>query len=342
MPSDYAYSARRIDGSPSDGFLQADSLHEARQLLRQQGLFVLALNAAGRTAAVEATHAIGAASGLFATNRVTRNQIMMLTSQLAIMSQSGVELADAISNMAATTANPNLKSTLEAVHVSLEEGVQLSAALRAFPKIFDEVFVSAIRAGEASGKMTQVLQRLSTMLRNQDRMRSAIHGALAYPAVLLLISVLVLFAVVFFVLPQFSKVFTDVGIVPPPTTAVLLSIGAVIRGNTILFLGGAAAATIAFVVFSQTPAFRKLADYLWLNTILTRTAARSLTTGRVFRLLGMMLNSGIPLLETLQLCARSVSSQQFRTLMDTMQERVTMEATVSSTIAFRFSTKSLE
>ena len=333
MPSDYAYSARRIDGSPSDGFLQADSLHEARQLLRQQGLFVLALNAAGRTAAVEATHAIGAASGLFATNRVTRNEIMMLTSQLAIMSQSGVELADAISNMAATTANPNLKSTLEAVHVSLEEGVQLSAALRAFPKIFDEVFVSAIRAGEASGKMTQVLQRLSTMLRNQDRMRSAIHGALAYPAVLLIISVLVLFAVVFFVLPQFSKVFTDVGIVPPPTTAVLLSIGAVIRGNTILFLGGAAAATIGFVVFSQTSAFRMFADYLWLNTILTRTAARSLTTGRVFRLLGMMLNSGIPLLETLQLCARSVSSQQFRTLMDTMQEQVILGHMIGPVLA---------
>ena len=202
MSMDFAYTARRIDGTSSTGSLQAESLQEARQLLKQQGLFVLALNAAGRTAVTEAVAATTAASsGLFAKNRVTRNDIMMLTSQLAIMSQSGVELAESIENLATTTTNPKLAETLRGVNTALEEGIQLSAALRAHPKIFDEVFVSAIKAGEASGRMTQVLQRLATMLRNEERMRSAIRGALAYPAVLLVIAFAVLFAVVFFVLP---------------------------------------------------------------------------------------------------------------------------------------------
>ncbi len=333
MPSEFAYTARRTDGSASSGLLQADTLNEARQLLRQQGLFVLGLHAAGRAVAAEATSAVGGASALFGRNRVSRNETMMLTSQLAIMSQSGVELADAIENLATTTVNPKLRSTLQSIHASLEEGVQLSAALRVFPRIFNEVFVSAVKAGEASGKMTQILQRLATMLRNEDRMRSAIRGALAYPAVLLTISVLVLFAVVFFVLPQFSRVFKDVGIVPPPTTAVLLSVGAVIRENTMLILGGPVVAAAGLGVFSQTSAFRKIADHLWLNMIITRSAARSLTSGRVFRLLGMMLNSGIPLLETLQLCSRSVSSQQFRTLMDTMQNEVILGHMIGPVLA---------
>lgn len=325
MSMDFAYTARRIDGTSSSGSLQAESLQEARQLLKQQGLFVLALNAAGRTAVTEAVSATTAAStGLFAKNRVTRNDIMMLTSQLAIMSQSGVELAESIENLATTTTNPKLAETLRGVNTALEEGIQLSAALRAYPKIFDEVFVSAIKAGEASGRMTQVLQRLATMLRNEERMRSAIRGALAYPAVLLVIAFAVLFAVVFFVLPQFSQVFKDIGLVPPATTAALLAIGSFIRERFILCFLGCAAATVGAVLFAKTPTFHKLFDKIWLNSLVTKSAARSLATGRVFRLLGMMLSSGIPLLESLQLCARSVSSLQFRDLMDTLEKEVTL------------------
>jgi type II secretory pathway component PulF len=322
---DFAYTARRIDGTSSSGSLQAESLQEARQQLKQQGLFVLALNTAGRTAVTEAVAATTAASsGLFAKNRVTRNDIMMLTSQLAIMSQSGVELAESIENLATTTTNPKLAETLRGVNTALEEGIQLSAALRDYPKIFDEVFVSAIKAGEASGRMTQVLQRLATMLRIEERMRSAIRGALAYPAVLLVIAFAVLFAVVFFVLPQFSQVFKDIGLVPPATTAALLAIGSVIRERFILCFLGSGAAIVGAVLFAKTPTFHKLLDNIWLNSLVTKSAARSLATGRVFRLLGMMLSSGIPLLESLQLCARSVSSLQFRDLMDTLEKEVTL------------------
>jgi type II secretory pathway component PulF len=333
MAMNFSYTARRIDGTSSSGLLQAESLQEARQLLKQQGLFVLAVNAAGRAVAAEAIGAVNRTAGLFSKNRVTRNEIMMLTSQLAIMSQSGVELADAIENLAATSTSPRLKETLYAVHNSLEEGIQLSAALKAFPNVFDEVFVSAIRAGEASGEMTKVLQRLATMLRNQERMQSAIRGALAYPAVLLIIAVLVLFAVVFLVLPQFSQVFKDVGIVPPATTAILLGIGELIRNHVLMCLGTAAACITGLIMFARTRAFRRLADHIWLNTFFTRSAARSLTTGRVFRLLGMMLDSRIPLLESLQLSARSVSSVQFRNLIDALEKEVTLGHMIGPVLA---------
>lgn len=324
MPMDFAYTARRIDGTSSNGRLQADSLQDARLLLRQQGLFVLALNNAGRAAVAETANAVASTAGLFSRKKVSRNEIMILTSQLAIMSQSGVELAEAIGNLATTTKNPQLSETLHGVNAALEEGIQLSAALRAYPGIFDEVFVSAIKAGEASGKMTQVLQRLATMLRNEDRMRSAIRGALAYPAVLLMIAFVVLFAVVFFVLPQFSKVFKDIGLVPPATTAILLGVGSFIRERVVLCLGGAVVFVIGMVCFSRTLTCRKLIDRIWLNSVISRSAARCLTTGRVFRLLGMMLASGIPLLESLQLCARSMSSAQFQDLMKTLEHEVTL------------------
>ena len=324
MAFDFAYSARRIDGSTSAGVLSADSLQEARQKLKQQGLFVLGLTSSARSFAAEAVASPNVATPGRRRFRVPRSEIMLLTSQLAIMTQSGVDLADGISNLATTTTNLSLQDVLRCVHSSLEGGVQLSAALKQYPTIFDEVFISSIRAGEASGRMTQVLQRLSSMLRNEDRMRSAIQGSLAYPAVLLGISFFVLLAVIFIVLPQFSQVFKDIGVVPPASTALLMTVGAALREHPLMLAGGSLVGAAGLFQFWRTSLCHRWLDYVWLNSILTRSAARCLSAGRVCRLLGMMLSAGIPLLESLQLCSRSVSSRQYRALMDELQSEVTL------------------
>ena len=318
----FSYTARRLDGNSTSGTLVAECANDARQMLRQQGVFVLTLTA-------EAKAAIGqtptrAAASFDLRNRVSRSDVVMLTSQLAIMSQSGVELAEAIENLAQTSTRPALQDALTSIRERLEQGVQLSDALKEFPAIFDEVYVSAVRAGEASGRMTAVLQRLSSMLRNEQRMKSAIVGALTYPGVLLLISSVVLFAVVFFVLPQFAKVFADIGVTPPATTAILLDFGEFIRGHMLISFGSMAMAVAGIIFFARTRTFQYMMDHMWLNQPVTRTAARSLTTGRVFRLLSTMLTSGLPLLETLQLCSRSVRSPQFRNLMDVLVHEVTL------------------
>lgn len=324
MAVDFAYSARRMDGTSSSGVLQADSLQDARQRLRQQGLFVLKLATSSRSFGAAAVASPATTSATPRRGRVSRTDVTLLTSQLAIMTQSGVDLADGIHNLATTATSPALQSILHSVHESLEGGVQLSAALKQYPGVFDDVFISSIRAGEASGRMTQVLQRLSSMLRNEDRMRSAIRGSLAYPAVLMGISVVVLIAVIFVVLPQFSQVFRDIGVVPPPSTAMLMSLGAMLREHPWLVGGVLAAVGVALAQFARTSLCHQWLDYIWLNSVLTRSAARCLATGRMCRLLGMMLNAGIPLLESLQLCSRSVSSRQFRALMDELQSEVTL------------------
>ncbi len=331
---DFAYSARKIDGSPITGLLEADSLQDARLALRQQGLFVLSINTAGRAVASAVNTAGDAASGSWVRKKkISRHDVMMLTSQLAIMSRSGVELADAIQNLSETSPNLRLKTILQKIHESLQQGVQLSAAMKAHPEVFDEVFVSAVRAGEASGQMTEVLDRLADMLRNEDRMRSAIRGALAYPAVLLAISFLVLLAVIFFVLPQFSQVFKDVGVVPPATTGILLSVGEAIRNHWFIVFPTLGALGLGTGMFARSATFRRFFEHAWLNFPVTRSAARSLATGRVFRLLGMMLHSGIPLLESLQLCSRTVGSQQFRQLMDTLEQEVTLGHMIGPVLA---------
>ncbi|MCA9058283.1 MAG: type II secretion system F family protein [Planctomycetaceae bacterium] len=329
----FAYTARRIDGATSAGTLAADSAVEARQLLRRQGLFVLTLSGSGAQSPVTERSAFSATPSLRFSQRITSTEVMLFTSQLAIMSQSKVELADAIENLASTATNPHLRDILLQIHHSLEEGVQLSAALRHFPQVFDEVYISAIRAGEASGRMTDVLRRLSLILRNAERIRSAIRGALAYPAVLLLVSVMVLMAVVFFVLPQFARVFDDVGIVPPLTTRVMLDAGSMIRENLTAAVVVLTIVGIGAAWYFRTESCRILFDRLWLNSPVTRAATRPLMAGRVFRLIAAMLESGIPLLETLRLCSHSVRSPSFQQLMGVLEAEVTLGHMLGPTLA---------
>lgn len=323
----FVYSARSMQGTGCEGTITAESLIDARRQLRQQGLFVLSLQP-GRSgmpaaAAVE-TRAAAAAGGRIAWRQVSRNDVMLITSQLAIMSRSGVELADAIASLAGTVRQPKLAAALRDVHDALEEGVTLSSALARWPRVFDDVYVASIRAGEASGRMADVLERLAAMLRNDNRLRSAVTGALAYPAVLTGVSSVVLAAIVFFVLPQFARVFSDIGVVPPPTTAVLLSAGKFTRDHAVAIGLGLIAAIPLGVVAARTSACRRRLSAFWLDNPVTRQAARSLATGRLFRLLGAMLQSGIPLLESLQLSARSVASPRFEQLIRSMIDEVTL------------------
>jgi type IV pilus assembly protein PilC len=319
----FAYTAKSFSGSASNGMIVADTDADARQQLKQQGLFVLSLKL-GRGAPRSSIARPAKAGAIAAIRGVSRSEVMMLTSQLAIMTRSGVDLAESIDSLATTVRNPQLAQALTAIHESLKEGVQLSVALAAWPGIFDEVFVTSIRAAEASGKMADVLDRLSTMLRVETRIRSTVVGALTYPAVLITVSSFVLVAIVFFVLPQFAKVFADIGVVPPVTTSFLLAVGAFAQSHSLAVIFGVVATGIAVTAGSQHKAFKSMLHMLWLNNPLTRTAARSLTTGRVFRLLGSMLQSGIPLHETLQLCANSVGSPQFRNLMQLLIDEVTL------------------
>ncbi len=311
----FHYTAKAAAGDILTGLLEAQSTTEARQQLRQQGLFALTL--------VEQSHNIGTAiarkHSLFGSTRITKFDVLMFTSQLAIMTRSGIDLAEALQNVARQCRKPALKDALDAIYASVADGQTPSEAMKEFSHIFGDAYISSIAAGEASGRVPEVLNRLATLIRNEIRLKTTIRSVMAYPVIIMLVASVVIGALVFFVLPQFSQVFEDMGAPAPPFTQFLLDSAKAIRENVVLLAGLTFVALIGGVQYARSPSARRLRDRWILNAALIKNATQPLMTGRTFRLMGTMLQNGVPLLDTIRLCRSSVQNVLFRQLFDKLE-----------------------
>ncbi|MEZ6048377.1 MAG: type II secretion system F family protein [Planctomycetaceae bacterium] len=254
--------------------------------------------------------------------RIPRSEILFFTTQLSIMCRSGIDLAASIHNIAQQTTHEAFRETLQQIHSEVSDGKSVSAALRNQPHAFDATYIASIAAGEAAGRVPQVLNRMAELIRNELRLISTLRQVMAYPLVLMGVCGFVLLALIFFVLPQFAKVFQDLGTVAPPLTQLLLDVSEAIRENLYLLgllgvLGG-----VGFHFWSKTESAHKCRDSFLLYFRPIRAASQSVMIGRVFQLLGTLLQSGIPLLESLQLCQGSLRNVHYQSLFQRLEDEV--------------------
>ncbi|MCP4172427.1 MAG: type II secretion system F family protein [Fuerstiella sp.] len=293
---DFSYTARNTSGAAANGVITADSVAQARQLLRGNGLFPLSLTSTSHSTVIRRRNSPRRGK------KLAQTDLLLLTSQLNIMCKSGVDLADALKSAAEECANPILKNSLQVIYDDVAAGDSVSSALKKHSAIFGETYIVAIQAAEASGQMTEVLDRLTTLLRFEIRMRNTIKSILTYPVILFFVALMVSAALILFVLPQFATVFENLEKPVPPSTQFLLDISVLVRSH-FMYL-------VPLLIVLAAGAWKAMAldsVKLFLDGLLLRMkgigpAIQSLAAGRVFTLMGTMLQSDIPLLETLGLC----------------------------------------
>lgn len=313
----FLYQAKTMKGESLSGVIDSGSLAEARKTLRDQGMFVMDLIAGEQPASTSQSQL-----SRFKSKRIRKTDLLMFNTQLTIMCRSGIDLAEALQSVASQCTNPYFKEVLEKVYAEVADGKSVSSAMSQFPHAFDEVYVASITAGEESGTLLEILGRSSDLIRNELKLRSTLKSVLSYPCVLMAVALLVIGAMIFFVLPQFNSVFEDLGKPAPPMTRMILSLGTGIREN-VLFLGGFALIMAGIGWRSwNSPFVRQLRDHLFLNGMMIKDATRPLLTGRTFRLLGTMLQSGIPLLEAIRLCRSSVKNALFHQMYETLEKDI--------------------
>ena len=312
----FSYSAKTASGEQATGIISAASFHAARTQIRAQGLFALRIEEA------EVTEA-GPSISLLKRSRVTRTDLLTITSQLAIMCRSGVDLADAVRSIGEQCKKPVLKEALQEVYNDISDGKSVSDAMARQSTVFGNTYIAAIRAGESAGNITGVLTRLADLLKNEIRLMSTIRGIMAYPLVLLAVSSVVTSAIILFVLPQFATVFDSMNVPAPPLTRLLLAVGAGIRSYWFVVFPALVGCIVGGLRACKTQFFKQQFDRLTLNALILKNSTRSLLAGRMFTLLGMMLNSGIPLLESLTLCRKSIRNVYFHDLIDRLEHDVT-------------------
>jgi type II secretory pathway component PulF len=194
--------------------------------------------------------------------------------------------------------------------------------MQAQAAVFGDAYVATVAAGEAAGKLPDVLGRLAQFQRTEIRMRATVRTLMAYPLLLSGVSSLVVIGLVTFVLPKFVDIFAQFEVALPIVTQVIVAMSDVMRKNWLIWVPLMICAVVGLIVSKNVDAGRRKWDYALLNTPILRDITRAFYIGRTFRLMGLMIESGVPLLEGLRLTRNSVKNMLYRKLFDDLEESI--------------------
>ncbi len=328
MP-DFVWKAAQADAQIVEGQLQAVSLAQAMQQLRIQGLTPLQIapldgGAAAKLARPPADQPASPArlDGWFRSKAVTQADILVMTSELSIMLKAGLALDNALRVLIGMNAKPAMESLTQTILDDVKGGVPLSRALTRHPEQFGDFYINMIRSGEASGQLSDVLERLVEHLERLRALRESVVSATIYPAILLGVAVLSVIGMLGFVVPQFETLFKGLGDALPAPTRIIMTVGHVFTDyGLILGLG--------------------LLLLLWLLRLWWRSASgRQWWQARALRLpllgklmlkydltlfarsLGTLLGNGVPLLSALRIAIQTVGNVNLRLALEGVVPKV--------------------
>jgi type II secretory pathway component PulF len=312
----YTYTAKSTAGDIQTGQIDATDVDDVKRALREKSLYPIDIQK--KTSA-------SIWSSLFARqdkSALRKRDLLTITTQLAIMTKSGVDLTSAFESLATQSSSERVCKVLVKVHEDVTGGKCVSDAMRAQGGVFGDAYVASVAAGEAAGRLPEVLSRLADMQRTEIRNRATIRTLLAYPILLSTISSFVVIALVTFVLPKFQEIFSQFNVPLPTLTQVVVAISVVLRNYAFIWLPLVIAAIIGLIVSRRVEAGKRWWDSAMLNTMVIRDITRAFYIGRTFRLLGLMIESGVPLLEGLQLTRNAVRNSLYRELFNQLEEAI--------------------
>jgi type IV pilus assembly protein PilC len=320
----FAYRARDARGGLVSGVLVARTQEDVVRQLRQEGKSILSvvLRSAG-----------GSLSGLAAIrigkSRVKQSDVVHFASQLAVMVDSGVPIAEALDTLVQQTVNPTFQDILRQIAQDVEGGEPLSEALEKHPKQFNPMFVSLVRAGESSGHLGQMLNNVSEYLVESYEAQRKIIGTLTYPIFLLCLAVIVVVVLMTVVLPKFTKIFASKGATLPLPTRMLMGLSGFVTGHWLPLVLGLIVVIGGAVLLLHHPAGRRLADRIKIRAPLLGAVCLKFYIARAFRALGTMIASGVPVITALEIARRTAGNEYFRAVFDRAIERVSEGETLA-------------
>lgn len=265
-------------------------------------------------------------------NRIPQQDVVNVTAQLAMMSGAGVSVACALKSIARQCQRPVLKQKLQQIEQDVLGGLSLSNALRHHPEVFDSAFVATVAAGEASGSMQRVLSQLADLQRAELQLKRTIRGMLLYPVLLSAVSLVVITTLIIFVLPRFESIFEQYDIALPLVTQLLMGLADELRTRWWIWGPLSIVAVGLLVAARATPIGRDLTDRVMIRTPGVRQPVRTLIAARATRLLGLLVQSGVPLLDSLRLLRTAISNSVFRELVDRLEDSITNGTSLSEAL----------
>ena len=310
MPA-YSFEAMQGDGKVRRGVIEADTAKAARTLLRTQALVPLAVNA------VSGADVSGAPKSLLQTNlfggRVFNStRLSIWTRQLAGLVSSGLPLERALTALADEAEDEKQRNLVASLRAEVNGGSSFARALSQHPDEFSTIYTAVIGAGEQSGHLGMVLERLSDDLEERQALKSKLMAAALYPAIVTLVAIVIVMFLVGYVVPQVANVFAGTKRALPFLTVAMLAMSDLVRNYGWALLGAVILIAVGIRLALRDESFREKFDASTLNIPVVGRLARDYNAARFASTLAMLAGAGLPILKALQAAAETLSNRAMR------------------------------
>lgn len=348
MPT-FVYTGRTVSGEARKGEIEASSVVAATAALRRQQIVLSSVTQkkAGLSMNINIP-------GLG--QSVKTKDIVVFSRQFATMIDAGLPLVQCLDILASQQENAEFKKVLLDVKSSVEGGSTFAEALKKHPKVFDELYVNLISAGEVGGILDTILNRLSGFLEKSEKLKGKIKSAMTYPTAVIIIACLVVAGLLIWVVPIFENMFSSFGQALPAPTQMVVAMSNALKSSWYIIIGVLVAMGIGINRTYKTPGGRKFMDSMFLKVPVLGDLIRKTAVARFTRTLGTMLTSGVPILEALEIVSKTsgnviieeavmkarTSLSQGKTLADPLLETKVFPGMVTQMIAVGESTGALD
>ncbi len=333
----YAYKGVSPSGKAVSGTRDAESPKVLRQALRKDGVLVTSFNLSKGGTAAKAANAKKGGLGkevdlgnLF--GGVKKIEIAVFTRQLATLLKAGIPLAEALGALVDQQTNVRLKAPLVDVRTSVNEGSALADAMAKHGKLFDELFISMVRAGEIAGNLDEVLGRLADFLESSQKLKSKVSSAMIYPVLMVVVGTIIMSILMIKVVPQITSMFTSQGKVLPLNTRMLIWTAGVLGSYWLFIALGIIGSYLLFAKWKSSTAGKETWHRFVLKLPVLGQLVRTINVTRFARTLGTMLQSGVPMLRALDTAKMIMANVILQSAVENAKKAVTEGESLAVTL----------
>jgi type IV pilus assembly protein PilC len=335
MPT-FQYEAMDHTGKEVKDSIDAATQEEAQQLIRQKGFFVtkIAERAKGKSGGKKPTQAKKGQGGrkkkkAFTIGKISGKQLCTFTRQLSTLQDAGLPILRSLKILEGQCKPGVLKNALGDVVEDIESGSTLSEAMAKHPKAFDRLYCNMVKAGEAGGALEAILQRLADFKEKSQTLKRRIKGAMVYPIVVILVACIIVGFILYFIIPKFEAIFADFGVDLPGMTKFLISASHVIvRRLWIVVLCPIIIWLLIKLLYrNRTGAY--VLDRIWLMVPVMGAIIEKSTVARTMRTLGTLVQSGVPILESLNIVRDTAGNAVFERAFTRIYESIREGETIA-------------
>mgnify|MGYP001565702518 FL=1 len=321
---EFKYTARSVTGKQSKGSVNAINRIEATNELRKKGLTLLTIEEAGKKA------------GFFTSTpakKASTEDLVIFTRQLSTMISAGIPLLECLEVLQEQSDKPGLKLTLGEVIEKVRSGSDFSESITAYPRVFSKIYINMIKAGEASGQLDIILIRLAEFLESAQALKREIKSAMTYPVISLTLILLIVVGLMVFIIPQFEKIFTGLGITLPLPTRILMTMSMIMKSYYWAWLPGIIGLIVGFMAIIKTNKGEYYYNWLSLRMPVFGDLFMKVAISRFARTFSTLIKSGVPILGALEIVAATSGNRLIENAINNAKENVRKGETLSEPLS---------